>query len=149
MGMDFIGPFKKSAYRNTHIYNLVNYFSRHMYPYPTPGAGGDNVISSFDHYLRFNLKPYAVYMDAGTHFTSQKLYIYFRKKDIAVVFIPFASHKSVGLIEKSNDILQQAFKKMCEPGKEWKDALFWAAPQVNSQMIEYLAYSPVEIITRI
>ena len=70
IGMNFIGPFEKSAYGNTHIYNLVDYFSRHMYPHPTPGAGGDDVISSFDHYLRFNPKPYAVYMDAGTHFTS-------------------------------------------------------------------------------
>ena len=32
------------------------------------------------------------------------------------------------MIEKSNDILQQAFKKMREPGKEWEDALFQAAP---------------------
>lgn len=44
-------------------------------------------------------------MDAGSHFTSQKLRTYFQKKDIAVVFAPYASHKSVGMIEKSNDIL--------------------------------------------
>ena len=35
------------------------------------------------------------------------------------------------MIEKLNDILQQAFKKMREPKKEWKHALFWAASQVN------------------
>ena len=71
MGMDFIGLFEKSAYGNTYICNLVDYFLRHMYPHPTPGAGADDVILSFDHYLRFNPKPCAVYMDVGTHFTSQ------------------------------------------------------------------------------
>ena len=38
---------------------------------------------------------------------------------------------------------------MQEPGEEWEDALFRAAPQVNSRMIEHLGYSPVEIITGI
>ncbi len=149
MGMDFIGPFERSAYGNTYIYNLVDYFSRHIYPHPTVGAGTNDVILSFDHYLRANPKPYAVYIDAGSYFTGQKLRTYFQKKDIAVFFAPSASHKSVGLIEKSNDILQQAFKKMQEPGEEWEDALFRAAPQVNSQMIEHLGYFPVEIITGI
>ena len=62
---------------------------------------------------------------------------------------PFRIYKSVSMIEKSNDILQQAFKKMREPGKERIDALFWAAPQVNSQIIEHLGYSPIKIITEI
>lgn len=38
---------------------------------------------------------------------------------------------------------------MREPGEEWEDALFRAAPQVNLRMIEDLGYSPVEIITGI
>ena len=54
--------------------------------------------------------------------------MYFQKKDIAVIFAPSASHKSVGLIEKSNDILQQAFQKMQETGEEWEDALLRIAP---------------------
>ena len=149
MGMDFIGPFERSAYGNTYIYNLVDYFLRHMYPHPTAGAGTNDVILSFNHYLQANPKPYTVYMDAGSYFTSQKLCTYFQKKDIAVVFAPSASYKSVGLIEKSNNILQQAFKKIRQPGEEWEDALFYAISQVNSQMIEYLGYSPVKIITGI
>ncbi len=51
MGMDFIGLFEKSAYGNTYIYNLVDYFSRHMYPQPTSSASANDVIILFDHYL--------------------------------------------------------------------------------------------------
>ena len=38
---------------------------------------------------------------------------------------------------------------MREPGEEWEDALFRAAPQVNSRIIEHLGYSTVEKITGI
>ncbi len=77
MGMDFIGLFEKSAYGNTYNYNLVDYFSRHMYLHPTSGASANDIIISFDYYLQANPKPYAVYIDAGLHFTSQKLRTYF------------------------------------------------------------------------
>ncbi len=116
--MDFIGPFERSAYGNTYIYNLVDYFSRNMYPHPTVGTGTNDITLPFDHYLRANPTPYVVYRGAGSHFIGQKLCTYFQKKNIAVVFAPSASHKSVGPIEKSNDILQPAFKRMQEPGEE-------------------------------
>ena len=106
MGKNFIGLFEKSAYGNTYIYNLVDYFSRHMYPHRISRADKNDVIILFNHYLRANLKPYAIYIDAGSHFTNQKIRMYFQKNDIAVVFALSASHKSVGLIEKSNNILQ-------------------------------------------
>ena len=66
--MNFISPFKKSAYGNTNIYNLVNYFSRHISLYLTLGTSKDNIVSSFDHYLRFNPKPCKVYINEGMYF---------------------------------------------------------------------------------
>ena len=79
MEIDFISPFEKFAYGNTYIYNLVDYFSRHMYPHPTFKAGTNDVIILFDHYLQAHPKPYAIYMDAGSHFISQKLRRSFQK----------------------------------------------------------------------
>lgn len=43
--MDFIGHFEEPTYGNTYIYNLADYFSRHMYPHPIPGASGDGIYS--------------------------------------------------------------------------------------------------------
>ena len=105
MRIDFIGPFKKSAYDNIYICNLVDYFSRHIYPYPTLEADTDDVILLFDHYLWFTPKLCMIHIDIGTHFTSQKLYLYFWKKDIAIIFASFASHKLIALIKKSNNLL--------------------------------------------
>ena len=75
--------------------------------------------------------------------------MFFQKKNIVIVFAPFTSHKSVSIIEKSNNILQQAFKKMKEFGEKWEDTLFRSALQVNSQMIEHLGYFPIKIIIEI
>ena len=147
--MDFIGHFKKFAYGNTYIYNLLDHFLWYMYPHPTFGAHTNNIIILFDYYFQANPKLYTVYIDTGFYFTSQKLRTYFQKKDIAVVFVPSVSYKSIGMIKRSNDILQQVFNKKCEPKKEWKVALFYAISQVNSWIIEHLGYSPVKIITGI
>ena len=76
-----------------------------MYLYLTSEAGTNDIIISFEYYLQANIKHYAVYMDVGSYFTSQKLRTYFQKNDIAAYFASSASHKSVGIIEKSNDIL--------------------------------------------
>lgn len=149
MKIDFIGFFERSAYGNSYIYYLVDYFSKHIYSYSTAGASTNNVILLFDHYFWANPKLYTVYIDTGSHFPSQKLHTYSQKKDIAVVFAPSVFHKSVGLIKKSNNILQQAFKKIKEHKKDWEDTLFCVAAQLNSQIIEHLGYFLVEIITRI
>lgn len=93
MEIDFIGPFEISAYGNTYIYNLFECFSRHIYPHLISGAGINNVIILFDHYLRANPKPYIVYININSHFTSQSLYTYFQKTDIAIIFAPSTSHK--------------------------------------------------------
>ena len=44
MRINFIGLFENSTYKNTYIYNLVDYFFKHIYPYPTSSAGGEDII---------------------------------------------------------------------------------------------------------
>lgn len=103
--IDFIGLFERFTYKNIYIYNLVDSFSKYIYLYSTFGVGTNNIISLFDYYVQANFKPYAVYINAGLYFTSQKLCTYFQEKDIAVVFALFTSYKSICIIEKSNNIL--------------------------------------------
>ena len=66
------------------------------------------------------------------------------------MFLPLPHLNSqFSMIEKSNNRLQQTFKKMHELEEEWQDALFCATMQVNSQMMEHLGCSPVKIISKI
>ena len=73
MRIDFIGPFEKFIYGNTYIYNLIDYFLRHIYPHPTFEAGTNNVIVLFHHYLGANLKFYAIYMDTSSNFIEKNI----------------------------------------------------------------------------
>ena len=105
MKIDFIGIFKKSVYSNTYIYNLIDYISRYIYLHPTFGVSTNDVIILFNYYLQANLKLYVIYMDAGLYFISQKLRIYFQKKDITIIFTFSIFYKSIDIMEKSNNIL--------------------------------------------
>lgn len=116
--IDFIDFFQRYRYRNTYSYNVVDNFTGHMYSYPITKVSINNVILLFNNYFKANLKPYTIYIDANSHFTSLKLYTYFQIKDIRIVFALSLSHKSVNIIETSNNILQQALKKMQELGKK-------------------------------
>lgn len=118
MKIDFIGPFKRFTHGNTYIYILVDNFLGNIYPHPTSDIDTNNVIILFDYYLRSNPESYAVYIDASSYFTSQKLHTYFQMGDIVVVFALYVSYNSFGMIKKSNNILQQASKKMHKPEKE-------------------------------
>ena len=77
MKIDFISLFKKFIYSNTYIYNLVDYFSRCIYPYPKFENSIDNIIILFDHYIWANPKFCVVCLDARSHFANQKFCIYY------------------------------------------------------------------------
>lgn len=77
MKIDFIDFFERSVYRNIYIYNLIDYFLRHIYLHPTSDTYINNIILSFNYYLQVNTKLYIVYIDASLFFTIKKLYKYF------------------------------------------------------------------------
>ena len=71
---------------------------------------------------------------------------YCQETGITIVFAPAAAHKSVGMIERANETLQQAFKKTMSPIPEWDEAPSLCLPGVNSRLIDHLRYSPAEIV---
>lgn len=77
-----------------------------MYLYFTFRMDINNVIFLLNHYLQLNPKFYIIYTNTRLHFSGQKLYIYFLKKDIIIFFTFPVFFKSISLIEKSNNILK-------------------------------------------
>ena len=96
IGINVIGPFEKSAYGNTYINNLIDHFSRHMYPHPISGASTNNVIISFNHSLRANAKlMWCTWM--LDPISQVKSYVHIFRKKILQVFLPL-SHLTSQLI---------------------------------------------------
>lgn len=77
MQIDFISLFKKFLHRNSYIYKLINFFSKHIYSYSSINISTNNVINLFNHYLQSNDKSYTMYINTSSYFISEKLYIYF------------------------------------------------------------------------
>lgn len=90
--------------------------------------------------------PGAFYLDQGSHFDNQKLRDFLSSRNVVVVYAPSSSHKSVGKIEKANDILQKAFKRMQLPTEEWDDAVTRAIPSVNERLLEDMGFTPSEVL---
>lgn len=63
--MDFIGPLKTTRAGNTHILNLICYFSRFDMPFATKTANVEDVIWCLKLAFVMYRKPYAIYCDRG------------------------------------------------------------------------------------
>ena len=68
---------------------------------------------------------------------------FLRLEGIAIDYSPSASHKSTGMIEVINRVLESVVRKL---RKKWDRSLIDVGSAVNSRMIFYLNISPREII---
>ena len=146
LGMDFVGPFNITKAGNQYVLNIVDYFSGFMIPTSLPSASGRETITSLRRTFSRFPRPAATYLDIGTHFNNKAMKDYCEEAGITMIFAPAAAHKSVGMIERSNEILQQAFKRTMSPTLEWDEALSRCLPGINSRLIDHLGYSPMEIV---
>lgn len=136
LGMDFIEPFKVSSAAFKFILNVVDYFSRYMIPTLTVNNRIDDVIQALSRTFQMFTTSGAFYVDRGSHFDNQKLQDFLSSRNVVVVYALSSLHKSVGQIEKANNILQKAFKRMQLPDEEWDNAVVWAIPSVNERLVE-------------
>ena len=146
LGMDFIGPFKVSSAGSKFILNVVDYFSRYMIPTFTVSNGTDDVIQALSRIFQTFTTPGAFDLDRGSHFDNQKLRDLLSSRNVVVVYAPSSAHKSVGQIEKVNDILQKAFKRMQLPDEEWDKAVIRAIPSANERLVEGMRFTLAEVL---
>ena len=145
-GMDFIGPFEK-AQGCKYALRIVDYFSRFMWVYYTLGAKTKDALRCILDFVHTYPRPAAIYMDIGKHFVSKKMNRALRAKGIRVIPAPSASHKSVGMVESSNQIWENTMRKIQTQDEcDWVSAGDISTMAVNSRYTEHLGYSPVNIL---
>ncbi len=109
--MDFMGPFARSERGNQYIFHVVDYFSRYSWTYPLPTNTKEDTLSALSELFDRFTTPITIYADKGTHFDNHLLKAALRERGMELIFsAPGASH-SAGMIERSNQIVQQVFKK--------------------------------------
>ena len=143
VGMDFIGPLKTTKAGNRYILNLGCYMSRFEVPFACKNSNVEDVLWCLKLFFSMYRKPHAFYLDRGQHFDCEELREFLRLEGVAVDYSPSASHKSTGMIEVMNRVLEGVVRKL---GEEWDTNLAEAGSSVNSRIINYLGTSPKGIV---
>ena len=143
MGMDFIGPLETTSTGYRYILNTGCYMSRFSVPFACENNNVEDVIRCLGMFFAIYRKPYAYYVDPGHHFDCDELREFLRREGIAIAYSPSASHKSTGMIEVMNRVLEGVVRKL---GKEWDRSLVNAGSSINSRVISYLGTSPKSIV---
>ena len=142
MGMDFIGPLETTTAGNRYILNLGCYMSRFQVPFACKNNNVEDVLWCLKLFFAMYRKPHAFYVDPGQHF-GEELHEFLRREGVAIDHSPSASHKSTGMIEVMNRILEGVIRKL---GKNWDTSLANAGSSINSRIISYLGASPKAIV---
>lgn len=148
LGVDFIGPFMTRAGKIKYILNIVDNFSRAMFPEVTNAADARSAIKGITSCLLRAPAPNAIYFDDGTHFLNEQMSTFLRNAGIIMLEAPSGAKHAVGMVEKSNDILSKCFKKRREdsPDESWDLSVQMSAVDANARVIDHLGYSPLEIL---
>ncbi|KAI0995730.1 hypothetical protein K3495_g12449 [Podosphaera aphanis] len=143
-GIDFIGPFpkaEKSKYR--YILLIVDYFTRFVWTYPCVTNNSEETIQFLGEIFEKEGIPVGIYADEGPHF--QKATREFCRK-AGVVWIPalVAAKRSVGMVEKANDLLQRVLVKGGD-SSDWSLRFNRSTFLLNRREMAYLGFSPFEL----
>jgi len=144
LGMDYIGPFPES-HGYYYVLHLIDYFSRFTWAYPTKAADQSETIRCLkDLFVRDGI-PVAIYYDGGSHFVGQRTETYLSEQGVLCVPAPIGAKKSVGMIEKANDIYQRILKKVLDSPHDWDGTVLGSTFEMNHRQIVHLGYAPAEI----
>lgn len=164
MAMDLIGPLPKTTHGNTHILTVVDYFSRFLHTAALDGTESAPTIRSLTDIFHRTTIPLAVYADQGRNFISLETQQFFQEKGVKFSPVPSRSHRSAGMIEITNRILQNRLitgriipdaeaKAAIEKGEhpvdivddDWDERLGKSTHDMNHRHMVKIGYSPVEI----
>ena len=143
MGMDFIGPLKKTSAGNEFILHAMDYFARFSTAEASPTADVPDVTKFLTRVFDIYFTPEALYLDRGQHFENDELKSFLRDRGVAVDFSPSGSSKSTGMIEVGNRILEGVIRKNTT---EWDLGLSNSVKEVNVRVVDHLLHSPREIV---
>ena len=158
IGMNHMGPFSKTSRDNIYILVLIDYFSRFVISFAVPDTLTTTTIrclmEAFDRFFR----PIAFWVDLGSSFWNQEVHDFLTQLGISITHAASGSHKSVGMVERTNLILQRCLLRsgpvaLTEVGDEfdeadgeWDERLPPSTRWTNQRHMAQLGYSPTEII---
>lgn len=120
--VDHLGPFVKSRKKNTHLFILVDGFTKFVFLEPVKATSVKYVIKALNNFIEIFGVPTRVISDRGSAFTSESMKLYCQELGIKHVLNAVASPRANGQCERYNQVILDSLK--CVTIND-KDELNW------------------------
>ena len=158
LGMDHMGPFSETFKGNIYILVLIDYFSRFVITFAVPDTLATTTTQCLQEVFNKFFHPIALWADLGSSFWNQEVHDFLTQLGISITHVASGSHKSVGIMERTNLILQRCLLRsgpveftedgteFDEADGEWDERLLPGTRWTNQRHMAHLGYSSIEII---
>jgi len=148
LGIDFIGPFKKSLRGNKHVIVMIDHYSRYVEASAVAEATVDNVILSLHEKIVFRHScPRENVVDRGRQFISNLMKEHAEKSKYKICYTAKYHPQSNGITERTNKTLKSILKKYIEPNQtDWDVKLLAAVFAYNITRHEATQFCPFYLL---
>ncbi|KAI1003106.1 hypothetical protein K3495_g5103 [Podosphaera aphanis] len=135
-------PQPSIKFKFSHVLVVIDYFSRFVWAFPCIGASSSKVIRCLTWLFNQVSAPVATYSD-NQPFGSKAVQNFLENLGVIPIPAPVGAHRSVGIVEKHNDLIERVLEKGCGV---WPLELQDAVKSLSSRVIKNLGYTPHEIL---
>ena len=144
---DHIGPFPESDRGFKHILTVIDGFSRFVWARPCISTTAEEAIEAIEDIVgSLGCSPLVVYSDAGSAFMSSQFGSGMAILGSEVVAAPSHAHKSVGIVEIVNKLIQEMQVKLGHQPGLWDRQLPRVIKALNRRVITGTGFSPLELL---
>lgn len=146
--IDHVGPFVKTTKNNTHLFAVVDSFTKFVFISPVRNTTTRAVINELDNIFKIFGNPKRIVCDSGTAFTSTFFNNYCKGKSIRLHIIATAMPRGNGQVERYNQTILEALRSMgadMEDNK-WDESIPKIQQGINSTINKTTFTVPSEIL---
>lgn len=147
VGIDHVGPFPTSDRRSRYLLVIVDYFSRYVWMLPSRTTTAPEAVNLVRLWLSWVLTvPVGMYANPGSSFRAVEFRVEMNREGIEVLNAPAQAHRSVGMVQVTNKILQLVLNKTHSTPLSWDHNLSGVMKAMNGRVVQALGFSPFEIM---
>jgi len=146
LGLDIVGPLKKTTNGNEYIIVIVDYFTKWVEAEPTQDITSHDVIKFLIKVFSRHGVPQTVTADNGVQFTSDMTKIFIDLYDVYIKFTSTYHPESNGLTENRNKEIGKLLRLLGSKYREWDEILpsaLWALRTAKNSVTGHSSFELV------
>ena len=130
--LNFQGPYKKSLNDNTHIIVATEYLTLYVFAKPLSNSKATAIIKFLKRIFLEPGIPLIIQTDQGRNFLSDELSQFFNENGIYHSISTPYHPQSQGLVERSNQVINERIRLFCKNIKQWDKQLQELVYSINT-----------------